>query len=101
MQNLDTTSATGGGRPSQAEYGSDLVVELLRALEIPYVSLNPGASFRGIHDSLVNFAGGGPEMVLCCHEEIAVAVAHGYARDRKSTRLNSSHSRASRMPSSA
>src|SRR5438094_9786973 len=67
-------------RVSTAEYGSDLVVELLRALEIPYVSLNPGASFRGIHDSLVNFGGGGPEMIVCCHEEIAVAVAHGYAR---------------------
>ena len=68
------------GRVSQAEYGSDLVVELIRSLGIPFVSLNPGASYRGIHDSFVNFAGGGPEIVLCCHEEIAVAVAHGYAR---------------------
>jgi thiamine pyrophosphate-dependent acetolactate synthase large subunit-like protein len=66
-------------RLSRAEYGSDLVVELIRELGIPFVSLNPGASFRGIHDSLVNFAGGGPELVVCCHEEIAVAVAHGYA----------------------
>lgn len=68
------------GRLSRAEYGSDLVVELIRSLNIPYVALNPGASYRGIHDSFVNFAGGGPEMIVCCHEEIAVAVAHGYAR---------------------
>ena len=76
MQSLETRKQAF----SRAEYGSDLVVDLLRRLEISYVALNPGSSFRGIHDSLVNFDGGGPEMVLCCHEEIAVAVAHGYAR---------------------
>ena len=82
MSDIESTTgaAPGGGQPSQAQYGSDLVVELLRSLAIPYVSLNPGASYRGIHDSLVNFAGGGPELIVCCHEEIAIAVAHGYAR---------------------
>jgi thiamine pyrophosphate-dependent acetolactate synthase large subunit-like protein len=76
MQSLDKRSP----RLSRAEYGSDLIVDLLRRLDLPYVALNPGSSFRGIHDSLVNFDGGGPELLLCCHEEIAVAVAHGYAR---------------------
>lgn len=65
----------------KAEYGSDLIVDLLKAFEIEYVSLNPGASFRGIHDSLVNYGGNrAPEIVLCCHEEIAVSMAFGYAR---------------------
>src|SRR6266540_6566565 len=66
-----------------ARYGSDLVVDLLKLLGIEYVALNPGSSFRGIHDSLVNYESGrqpNPEMILCCHEEIAVAVAHGYAK---------------------
>src|SRR5574341_774062 len=63
-----------------ARYGSDLIVDLLKALGIEYVALNPGSSFRGIHDSLVNYSGGKPEIVLCCHEEIAVSVAHGYAK---------------------
>jgi acetolactate synthase I/II/III large subunit len=66
-----------------ARYGSDLIVDLLKALGIEYVALNPGSSFRGIHDSLVNYESGRrphPEIVLCCHEEIAVAVAHGYAK---------------------
>src|SRR5258705_5493200 len=66
-----------------ARYGSDLVVDLLKILGIEYVALNPGSSFRGIHDSLVNYESGrtpNPEMILCCHEEIAVAVAHGYAK---------------------
>ena len=64
-----------------AEYGSDLIVDMLRSLGIKYAALNPGASFRGIHDSLVNYAHNkNPEMIVCCHEEIAVAVAHGYAK---------------------
>jgi thiamine pyrophosphate-dependent acetolactate synthase large subunit-like protein len=73
--------AAGIGRPSRATYGSDLVVEMLRALDIRYIALNPGSSYRGLHDSLVNFEpGGGPEVILCTHEEIAVALANGYAR---------------------
>ena len=81
MQQVDTAADRGAARISKAEYGSDLVVEMLAGLGIPYVALNPGSSYRGIHDSLVNFGGPGmPEMVLTCHEEIAIAVAHGYAR---------------------
>jgi acetolactate synthase I/II/III large subunit len=60
-------------------FGSDVVVDVLRALGIEYVALNPGASYRGLHDSLVNYGGNQqPQMLLCHHEEIAVAVAHGY-----------------------
>ena len=67
--------------PSIPAYGSDLVVDLLRAVGIEQVAINPGATFRGLHDSLVNHAGaGGPELVLTTHEEIAVALAHGYAK---------------------
>src|SRR5438132_11195680 len=63
-----------------AAWGSDAIAELLRALEIPYIALTPGASFRGLHDSLVNHLGNTrPELLLCVHEESAVALAHGYA----------------------
>jgi acetolactate synthase-1/2/3 large subunit len=63
------------------EYGSDLVVDLLKALGIEYAAFNPGASFRGLHDSLVNYGGDQqPRTVLCTHEEISVALAHGYAK---------------------
>jgi len=66
---------------SKADWGSDAVADLLRALEIPYIALTPGASFRGLHDSLVNHLGNTrPELLLCIHEETAVALAHGYAR---------------------
>src|SRR5207249_7582205 len=64
-----------------AAWGSDAIAELLRALEIPYIALTPGASFRGLHDSLVNHLGNTrPELLLCVHEESAVALAHGYAK---------------------
>ena len=64
-----------------ALFGSDVVAETLRALEIPFIALNPGASYRGFHDSLVNHLGNvQPQMLLCLHEEHAVAIAHGYAK---------------------
>lgn len=62
-------------------YGSDLIVDLLKAYDVEYAALNPGATFRGLHDSIVNYGGNTrPEIIQCCHEEIAVAVAHGYGK---------------------
>src|SRR6266478_2689843 len=68
--------------PRQNEiWGSDAIAAMLRALDIPYIALNPGASFRGLHDSLVNYLGNErPQLLLCLHEESAVAMAHGYAK---------------------
>jgi len=64
-----------------AGFGSDAVAETLRALDIPYIAVNPGASYRGLHDSLVNHLGNAqPQMLLCLHEETAVAIAHGWAK---------------------
>jgi thiamine pyrophosphate-dependent acetolactate synthase large subunit-like protein len=64
-----------------AMFGSDVVADVLRALDIPYVALNPGASYRGLHDSLVNYLGNAnPQMLLCLHEEHAVAIAQGWAK---------------------
>lgn len=67
------------------KYGSDLATDVIRRLGIRYMAINPGASFRGLHDSIVNFraadsAEGDPELIECVHEEIAVAAAHGYAK---------------------
>src|SRR4051812_37086886 len=68
--------------PDQKEvWGSDAIAAMLRALDLPYLALNPGASYRGLHDSLVNYLGNErPQMLLCLHEESAVAIAHGYAK---------------------
>ncbi|HMK81177.1 MAG TPA: thiamine pyrophosphate-binding protein, partial [Xanthobacteraceae bacterium] len=84
---MDAGKATGAvERPALSganapAFGSDVVADTLRALDIPYVALNPGASYRGLHDSLVNYLGNAaPQMLLCLHEESAVAIAHGYAK---------------------
>jgi len=62
-------------------WGSDAMAEMLRTLDLPYIALNPGASYRGLHDSLVNYLGNqNPQMLLCLHEDVAVSLAHGYAK---------------------
>jgi acetolactate synthase-1/2/3 large subunit len=66
--------------PVTARYGSDVIVDLLQGFGIEYAALNPGATYRGLHDSIVNYGGNKPEIVTCTHEEIAVAIAHGYTK---------------------
>jgi thiamine pyrophosphate-dependent acetolactate synthase large subunit-like protein len=62
-------------------FGSDAIADTLRALALPYIALIPGASLRGLEDSLVNYLGNErPMMLVCLHEESAVAIAHGYAK---------------------
>jgi thiamine pyrophosphate-dependent acetolactate synthase large subunit-like protein len=77
-------------------WGSDEIVALLRKLEFPYVALVPGSSFRGLHDSIVNYETsaehGNPRMLLCLHEEHAVAIAHGYAKVAERPLLVALHS---------
>jgi len=66
---------------NQAQFGSDVVVDLMKAFDIEYAAFNPGATFRGIHDSILNYGGNRcPEVIFCCHEEFSVAIAHGYAK---------------------
>lgn len=73
-------------RPTDAgkypmSFASDAIAELLRRLDIEFVALNPGASFRCLHDSIVNYLGNEkPQMILCLHEQHTAAIAHGYAR---------------------
>ena len=63
------------------EWGSDALAELLSRLDLRYLALVPGSSYRGLHDSLVNYTGNrDPRMLVCLHEEHAVAIAHGYAK---------------------
>ena len=61
--------------------GSDFMVDVLKTLGFDYVAANPGSSFRGLHESLINYGGNEkPEFITCCHEESSVAMAHGYAK---------------------
>ena len=61
--------------------GGDFMVDVLKAMGIEYVAANPGSSFRGLHESIINYGGNKmPEFLTCCHEEASVALAHGYAK---------------------
>ena len=70
------TSAGPNARP-----GSDFMVDVLRALDIDYVATNPASSCRGLHESINTYANNKkPELLTATHEEIATAMAHGYAK---------------------
>src|SRR5712691_1392605 len=61
--------------------GSDFMVDVLKSVGLEYISSNPGSSFRGLHESIINYGGNeAPEFITCCHEESSVALAHGYSK---------------------
>jgi acetolactate synthase-1/2/3 large subunit len=61
--------------------GSDCIVDVIKTLGLEYICANPGSSFRGLHESIVNYGGNrAPELLTCLHEESSVAMAHGYAK---------------------
>jgi thiamine pyrophosphate-dependent acetolactate synthase large subunit-like protein len=68
-------------KKSRPKYGSDVVADVLRSLGMEYATINPGATLSGLHDSIVNYLGNrDPELILCCHEAIAVSMALGYSQ---------------------
>ena len=79
LERLDRPEGVDGDIP--IDWGSDALAELLSRLDLRYLALVPGSSYRGLHDSLVNYTGNrDPRMLVCLHEEHAVAIAHGYAK---------------------
>jgi thiamine pyrophosphate-dependent acetolactate synthase large subunit-like protein len=79
---LDQEDSTVDRKTDNADvYGSDVIANAIRQTSVPYIALTPGASFRGLHDSIVNHLGDhDPKILMCLHEEHAVAIAHGYAK---------------------
>ena len=77
---------TGAARPAAEARvienpGSDFMVDVLKTLNIEYLSANPGSTFESLHESLINYGDNKmPEFLTCTHEENAVAMAHGYAK---------------------
>ncbi len=66
---------------TEGRSGSDFMVDVLKSLGFEYIAANPGSSFRGLHESIINYGGNvAPEFITCCHEESAVALAHGYSK---------------------
>jgi acetolactate synthase-1/2/3 large subunit len=65
----------------QGRAASDYMVDVLKKIGFEYAAINPGSTFQGLHESLVNYGKNtAPELLTCLHEEAAVAMAHGYAK---------------------
>jgi thiamine pyrophosphate-dependent acetolactate synthase large subunit-like protein len=95
---LERPTPAGANAPG---FGSDVIAEALRSLDIPYIALTPGASYRGLHDSIVNYLGNSkPQMLLCLHEEAAVAIAQGYAKVTDRAMVTAVHSNVGLMHAS-
>ncbi|MDB5649629.1 MAG: Acetolactate synthase [Hyphomicrobiales bacterium] len=78
MSGPDQQSVTN---PDATAWGSDVVADVLRSLGYPHAVIVPGASFRGLHDSIVNHLGNrDPHLITCLHENHAVSIADGYSR---------------------
>jgi acetolactate synthase I/II/III large subunit len=61
--------------------GSDFMIDVVKSIGLDYICANPGSSFRGLHESVINYGGNQkPELITCCHEESSVAMGHGYAK---------------------
>jgi TPP-dependent 2-oxoacid decarboxylase len=75
-----------GGRPAESSRviehpGSDYMVDVIKSLDIEYLAANPGSTYESLHESLINYGDNKmSEFLTCCHEESAVAMAHGYAK---------------------
>ena len=69
----------GGGSAAAGRATSDYMVDVLRSLKIDYATSNPASSLRGLHESVINYGGNRtPQLLTVTHEEIGVAMAHGY-----------------------
>ncbi len=68
---------------TQASCGSDFMVDVMRHVGIEYVAAIPGNTFKGLHESVINYgmtSAPSLELISGMHEEMSVAIAHGYAK---------------------
>src|SRR4029077_9237400 len=81
--------------------GSDFMVDVVKSLDIKYLPANPASSFRGLHESLINYGGNTmPEFLTCAHEESAVAMGHGYFKAAGKPRMPLCHGTVGMQPAS-
>src|ERR1700733_9282966 len=62
--------ATGGAVDvtSNVRCGADFMVDVFKSLGIEYLAANPGTSFRGLHESVINYGNNkDPEFLTCLH----------------------------------
>jgi len=65
----------------QTTSGSDFMLDVLKSMEFDYCIATCASSFKGLHESIVNYGKNtAPEFLTTTHEETSVAMAHGYAK---------------------
>jgi thiamine pyrophosphate-dependent acetolactate synthase large subunit-like protein len=78
-QIADTGAAPKPEVSTATDCGSDFMVDVIKSLGIDYAFSNPGSSFLGLHESIVNYGNNkAPEFITCMHEESSAAMANGY-----------------------
>ena len=79
--NVPAAPGTLSGPP-----GSDFMVDVLKSLDIEYVASCPGSTFRGIHESIINYGNNTkPEFITTLHEDTAAGRARPAGADGFST----------------
>src|SRR6185437_14528330 len=110
--NAGKTAVGGGGRPllpapppqsdppairgfqPMERAASDFMADVLKTLDFEYMCANPSDLFAALHESLTGPYGGNrkPEWITCTHEEIGVAMGHGYYKIEGKPIVTSGHS---------
>jgi acetolactate synthase-1/2/3 large subunit len=80
---LQIAAETGGLREPTTQIpgrpASDYMVDVIKSMKIEYIYSNPASSFRGLHESLINYGKNTmPEFLTVTHEEASVAMCHGH-----------------------
>ena len=68
---------------TQSSSGGDYMIDVMRGLGIEHVAAFVGSSFRGLHESIINYGmvtEPNIDFLSCMHEEVSVAMCHGYAK---------------------
>src|SRR6266540_2622211 len=81
--NVRPPATAGPAQRAVMRPGSDLMVQVLRDLGVEYIAANPGSSFEGLQESVINYGNPPnrmPELITALHEESAVTMAHGYGK---------------------
>ena len=63
------------------ENGAEGFIELLNVNKVAYIFMNPGTDTTPLQEAIAKFRAAGrrsPQVILCAHETVAMAAAHGY-----------------------
>jgi thiamine pyrophosphate-dependent acetolactate synthase large subunit-like protein len=90
---IDTLAYRVDGSPIvQTTSGSDFMLDVLKSLKFDYLAATCASSFKGLHESVVNYGKNvAPEFITTTHEETSVALAHGYAKIENKPMLVCAH----------